>query len=108
EENRLTFGDREVSRRGERLDPGTGPHERERERELDLAQPAGALSVDEALPHRGRLSLGHSRLELLADMFHRRRRNLVREAQALELLLGLERACADEQGRRVGRLRERI
>ena len=69
---------------------------------------ARALAVHEALPERGDLRLPHPGTEQLADVLHRRRRELVREPHALELLLGLERARAGEERRRVGRLRERV
>ena len=108
EQDRLALDDRQVARRGERLDPAPGPDQRERERELDLAVVARALAVHEALPERGHLRLPHPGPEQLADVIHRRRRELVREPHALELLLGLDRARAGKERRRVGRLRERV
>src|SRR5438093_7723679 len=74
-------------------DPGPRPDERERQRELDLAsRPARALAVDEALPQRGRLRLLHAGAQVRARVLHRRRRDLVRQAHALDLLGRLDRA----------------
>ena len=108
EQDGLALDHGQVAGGGEGLDPAAGPHERERERELDLAVVARPLAVHEALPERGDLRLPHPRAEQLADVVHRRRRELVRQPQALELLLGLDRACPDEERRRVRSLRERV
>src|SRR5262249_20866846 len=64
EQHRLALDDRPVARRGERLDAAPRPDQREAERELDLALPARALTVDEALPERSDLALGHADLQL--------------------------------------------
>ena len=108
EQDGLALDHGQVSGGGEGLDPAARPDERERERELDLAVVARPLAVHEALPERGDLRLPHPGTEQLADMVHRRRRELVRQPQALELLLGLDRARADEERRRVCSLRERV
>ena len=64
--------------------------------------------MDEALPQCRGLGLLHPRTEPVADVLHRRRRDLVGEPQPLDLLLRLQRARADEEGRRVGRLGEGV
>ena len=83
---------RQVAGRGERLDPGPRPDEREAERELDLALPARALAVHEALPDRGGLALLHPGPELAAHVLHRGGADLVREPHPLDLLRRLDRA----------------
>jgi hypothetical protein len=108
EQDGLALDGGQVSRRGEGLDAAAGPDEREGKRELDPAVVARTLAVDEALPERGDLGLPHPGPEQLADVVHRRRCELVRQPQPLELLLGLERPRADEKRGRVGRLRERV
>ena len=108
EERRLALDDRVVGRRGERLDARPRPDERERQRELDLALPAGALAVDEALPLGRRLRAGHPGAEDALDVLHRRGGDLVREAHALDLLLGLDRARLGEERRRVGGVGQRV
>ena len=105
EERRLPLDDRPRGRRGEGLDPRPRPDEREAEREVDLALPAGALAVDDALPLRCDLRLAHPRLDDELAVLHRRGRDLVREPHALDLLLGLDRAGLDEKRRRVDRIR---
>src|SRR5690349_12281608 len=86
EERRLVLLDRAVAGRGERADAGARPDERVAAGEVDLALVAGALAVDEAFPERGDLALLHPRPEPLADVLHRERGELVREAQPLDLL----------------------
>jgi hypothetical protein len=44
------------------------------------------------LPHRGDLALLHPGPNPLAHVIHRQRGELVRDAHALDLLLGLDRA----------------
>ena len=78
--------------------PGPDQTSENGERELDLAAPAGALAVDEALPDRGRLALLHARAELAADVLHRRGGDLVREPHPLDLLRRLERARRASSG----------
>ena len=108
EQDGLALDDRQVSGRGERSDPAAGPHERERQRELHLPVPAGALAVHEALPQSCRLRLLHPDAELATNVLHRRRRDLVREEQPLDLLRRLAGARTHEERRRVGRLREGV
>src|SRR5213079_1259971 len=50
EERRLALDDWAIAGGGERLDPGARPDERERERQVDEALPAGPLAVHEPLP----------------------------------------------------------
>ncbi len=102
EERRLVLLDGEVAGRRERLDPRARPDERERKRELDLPVPAGALSVHEALPDRGRLGLLHSGPEVRARVLHRSGGDLVGEPHPLLLLLRLDLARAREKRRCVG------
>ena len=73
-----------------------------------LPRPARALAVDEPLPERGRLALLHPGPQLVAHVLHRRGADLVREPDALELLVGLDRARGREQRRRVDRVRPRV
>ena len=109
EERRLVLLDREVAGGGEGADPGARPDEREAERELDLAvPPARALAVHVALPEGGGLGLLHARPEVLLGVLHRVGGELVGEAHPLDLLRGLDRAGAREEGRGVGRVREGV
>ncbi len=105
EEHGLALDDGQVARGGERLDALPGPDEREGERELDVV--AGrALAVDVALPDRGHLRLLHPGLEPAPDVMHRLAGDLVRDADPRDLLLGLDRAGAGEDGRAVDGVRE--
>ena len=106
EQRRLVVLDRQVAGRRERLDSRAGPDEREPERELDPALPAGARAVDEAVPHRAGLRLLHARAEVLAHVLHRGGGDLVGESHPLELLLCFVRARAREERGRVGGLAE--
>ena len=83
EQDGLALDHGQVAGGGEGLDPAARPDERERKRELDLAVVARPLAVHEALPERGDLRLPHPRAEQLADVVHRRCRELVRQPQAL-------------------------
>jgi hypothetical protein len=60
EQGRLVLLYRQVAGGRERLDPRARPDEREAERELDLALPAGARAVDEPVPDRADLGLLHA------------------------------------------------
>ena len=108
EQRRLVLLHRAVARRGERADPGAGPDQRVAARVLDLSLVAGAGRVHGALPHRRDLRLGHAGAEVRAHVLERERRELVREAHALDLLLGLDRARLREQRGRVGPVLERV
>ncbi len=66
------------------------------------------MTVHPALPHRGGFALGHPRVQVRRRVLERPRRDLVREPHALDLLLGLDRAGAAQQRRRVGRVREGV
>ena len=101
EQRRLVRLHRPVARGRERADAGAGPDEREAVRELDLALPARAAAVHEAVPERAGLALGHARAEMEAAVLHRRGGDVVREPHALDLLLRLDRACGGEERRRV-------
>src|SRR5262245_32442222 len=59
EQRRLVLLHRPVAGRREGPDAFARPHEREAQREIDLALPAGALAVDEAVPQRSGLALLH-------------------------------------------------
>ena len=102
------FDDRPAGRRGERPDPVARPDEREAERELDLAAPAGALAVDEAEPLGGSLGLGHPGPDHALDVLHRRRGDVVREPHPLDLLRGLQHPGLVQERRRVLGVRERV
>src|SRR6185503_4113078 len=108
EQGRLVLDDRVGGRRRERLDARSRPDEREGERQLDLAVPAGAFAVDEALPLGGGPRAGHARAEDALDVLRRRGGDLVREPHPLDLLLGLDRARLGEKRRGVIGGRERI
>ncbi len=108
EQRRLALDDRPRRRGREGPDARARPHEREPERELDLPLPARALAVDEALPLRRDLRLGHPGLEDQAAMLHRGGRDVVREAHALDLLLGLDGARLGEKRSRVLGLGKRV
>ena len=69
--------------------------------------PPRAFAVDEALPFRGDLRLGHACLDDELAVVHRCRRDVVREAHAVDLLLGLERTGFGDEWRRVGDVTER-
>ena len=97
-----------VSGRRERPDPLARPDEREAQSEAYTTFPAGPLSVHEPLPERCRLALLHARPELLRDVLHRRRCDLVRQPHALDLLRRLDRPCARQERRRVDRRGEGI
>src|SRR5581483_4209058 len=90
EKDGLTLDDGQVGGGGERLDALPRPHERERQRELDVLTGRPA-AVDVALPDRGGLRLLHPRLESAAHVLHRIRRDLVRDADACDLRLRLDR-----------------
>ena len=107
EQHRLVDRHRQVARRGERLDAAPGPDEREGQRQLDVG-PRRPLAVHEPLPDRRRLRLLHARPQLGADQLHRVGGDLVRDPHARDFLLGLDRAGAREQRRRVHRIRERV
>ena len=74
----------------------------------DTAFPAGPLAVHEPLPESCGLALLHPRPELLRDVLHRRRCDLVRQPHALDLLRRLERPCAREERRGVDRRGEGV
>ncbi len=89
--------------------PGPGPDEREAVRELDLpALEAGAVIVHPAVPERADLALAHPRPDQPLDVLHRAGRDLVREPHPRDLLLGLDRARARQQRRRVRGVGERV
>src|SRR5207245_7874825 len=88
EQCRLTLDDGAVRRRRERLDPAAGPDQREAERQVDFALPAGSLAVDEAQPFCGDLRLGPAGANPAADVLRGRGGDLVRKPHALDLLAG--------------------
>ena len=90
-----------VAGRCEGLDRRARPDERERQREVDLGAPAGALAVHEPLPYRRSLGALHPRPQETADVLHRGGGDLIREPDPLDLLLRLHRPRVDEQRRRV-------
>ena len=101
EQCRLALLHGPVAGRGEGADARARPDERKPARQLDQPPVAGALPVHEALPERPGLALLHPRSQLAPDVLHRLGRELVREAHALDLLLGLDRSRLDEEGRRI-------
>ena len=87
---------------------GARPDQRERQREVDLALPAGALAMHEALPGGSGLCAGHAGPEHTAHVLHGGSGDLVGQAHALDLLLRLERARRDEERGGVRGIREGV
>src|SRR4029077_17326310 len=97
-----------VSGRRERPNPLARPDEREAQSKPYTAFPAGPLPVQNPPPESGALALLHPRPELLRDVLHRRRCDLVRQPHALDLLRRLERPCARQKRRGVDRRGEGV